>query len=97
MHIEIYPIQYKGYIPTVLMDELKGYEYYEQLVENGATIYNTVGVWRNESEPVSIHEVFSTDDRSEIIDNLAQYMLDLGQEAVLVVTGGLPHMFTQGE
>ena len=97
MHIEILPIQYKVYIPTVLMDSLKDYEYYEQLMKNGGTIYTATGVWRGEEESVSIHEIFSEEDYSEILGNLAQYMLDLGQEAVLIITGGQPHLFTEGD
>lgn len=95
MHVEILPRQYKIYIPTTLMDSLKDCEYYEQLMQNGGTIYTATGVWRGEEESVSIHEVFSTADYSEIIDHLAQYMLDLGQEAVLIITGGQPHLFTE--
>ena len=97
MHIEILPIQYKVYIPTVLMDSLKDYEYYEQLMKNGGTIYTATGVWRGEEESVSIHEIFSVEDYSEILGTLAQYMLDLGQEAVLIITGGQPHLFTEGD
>ena len=97
MHVEILPIQYKVYIPTALMDSLKDCEYYEQLMQNGGTIYTGTGVWRGEEESVSVHEIFSTEYFSVVIDQLAQYMLDLGQEAVLTTTEGLPRLFTDGD
>ena len=90
MRKEFLSNRYKIYIPNDVVDQLQGNPIYEELVYNGATIYKSFGIWHGKQEAVSVYEIFdAVGSLIEVkLEHLAQEMLDLGQEAVLIDMNG---------
>jgi len=49
---------YRIYIPKKVEGKLRGNPVFEELLFNGATIYEAVGIWHGEQDIVSVYEIF---------------------------------------
>lgn len=97
MRTEKLPNRNRIYIPTVMLTTLKDTAIYNTVVSGGATIYDGVGIWRGEEEPVSIVEIFGGKDIKIALEMLAEVMLGLGEEAVLIDADDVPTLYYANE
>jgi len=85
MRNELLGSRYRIYIPNHVLRELRmTSRLYEELLAGGVTIYQATGYWHGQSEDVSIHEIFGNPEIGDRLEMLAQEMLWLGEEAVLI-------------
>lgn len=93
MRTESLPNRNRIYIPTKMLTALKTTASYRSVVADGATIYDGVGIWRGEEEAVSIVEIFGDKKVKLALEMLAEVMLALGEEAVLIDSDNSPMLY----
>ena len=97
MRTESLPNRNRIYIPTKMLATLKTTAIYRSIVADGATIYSGIGIWRDEEEAVSIVEVFGDSKVKLALEMLAEVMLGLGEEAVLIDSDNSPMLYFANE
>lgn len=92
--------RYRIYIPNHVLSELRITSgLYVELLADGATIYQATGYWHGESEDVSVHEIFGESGSlvGVKLEHLAQELLWLGEEAVLIDMNGIAMLYSEAK
>ena len=100
MYKKVLKNRYRIYIPNHVLRELRmTSSLYEKLMAEGATIYQAFGYWHGESEDVSVHEIFGESGSlvGVKLEHLAQELLWLGEEAVLIDMNGIAMLYSEAK